>query len=80
MAISKTIKEKKYGKDVLVEIVNREIYDNLVNYIQENKLNILGEPIISNAEEVNFDTMKDFSFKFFIPFVFVEGIHYNNPH
>lgn len=60
--------QKKYGKDVLVEVVNREIYDNLVNYIQENKLNILGEPIISNAEEVNFDTMKDFSFKFEVGF------------
>lgn len=60
--------QKKYGKEVLVEVVNREIYDNLVNYIQENKLNILGEPIISNAEEVNFDTMKDFSFKFEVGF------------
>ena len=60
--------QKKYGKDVLVEVVNREIYDNLVNYIQENKLNILGEPIISNAEEVNFDTMMDFSFKFEVGF------------
>lgn len=60
--------QKKYGKDVLVEVVNREIYDNLVNYIQENKLNTLGEPIISNAEEVNFDTMKDFSFKFEVGF------------
>ena len=60
--------QKKYGKEVLVEVVNREIYDNLVNYIQENKLNILGEPIIANADEVNFDTMKDFSFKFEIGF------------
>ena len=60
--------QKKYGKEVLVEVVNREIYDNLVNYIQENKLNLLGEPIISNAEEVNFDTMKDFSFKFEVGF------------
>ena len=60
--------QKKYGKEVLVEVVNREIYDNLVNYIQENKLNILGEPIIANADEVDFDTMKDFSFKFEIGF------------
>ena len=62
------ILQMKYGKEVLVEVVNREIYDNLVNYIQENKLNILGEPIIANADEVNFDTMKDFSFKFEIGF------------
>lgn len=60
--------QKKYGKEVLVEVVNREIYDNLVNYIQENKLNILGEPIIANTDEVNFDTMKDFSFKFEVGF------------
>ena len=63
-----SLMQKKYGKEVLVEVVNREIYDNLVNYIQENKLNILGEPIIANAEEVDFDTMKDFSFKFEIGF------------
>ena len=31
-------------------------------------LNILGEPIIANADEVDFDTMKDFSFKFEIGF------------
>ncbi len=60
--------QKKYGKEVLVEVVNREIYDNLLNYIQENKLNLLGEPMIANAEEVNFDTMKDFSFKFEVGF------------
>lgn len=60
--------QKKYGKEVLVEVVNREIYDNLLNYIQENKLNLLGEPIIANAEEVDFDTMKDFSFKFEVGF------------
>lgn len=60
--------QKKYGKEVLVEVVNREIYDNLVNYIQENKLNLLGEPIIANADEVDFDTMKDFSFKFEVGF------------
>lgn len=60
--------QKKYGKEVLVEVVNREIYDNLINYIQENKLNILGEPIIANADEVNFDTMKDFNFKFEVGF------------
>ena len=60
--------QKKYGKEVLVEVVNREIYDNLINYIQESKLNILGEPIIANAGEVDFDTQKDFSFKFEIGF------------
>ena len=60
--------QKKYGKEVLVEVVNREIYDALMNHIQENKLNILGEPVLANAEEVNFDTDKDFTFKFELGF------------
>ena len=47
--------QKKYGKEVLVEVVNREIYDALMNHIRDNKLNVLGEPMIANADEVDFD-------------------------
>ena len=60
--------QKKYGKEVLVEVVNREIYDALMNHIRDNKLNVLGEPMIANAEEINFDTQKDFEFKFELGF------------
>lgn len=56
--------QKKYGKEVLVEVVNRDMYDALMGHIRDNKLNVLGEPMIANAEEVNFDTQKDFTFKF----------------
>lgn len=60
--------QKKYGKEVLVEVVNREIYDALTKHIQENKLNVLGEPMLANAEDVNFDKDKDFTFKFELGF------------
>lgn len=60
--------QKKYGKEVLVEVVNREIYDALMKHIQENKLGILGEPLLANAEEINFDADKDYTFKFEVGF------------
>ena len=43
--------QKKYGKEALVEVINRESYEALVGYIRDNKLNILGDPMLSNAEE-----------------------------
>ena len=42
--------QKQYGKAVLAEEMNKVIGEGLYGYIQENKLNILGEPL-SNEEE-----------------------------
>lgn len=60
--------EKKFGKEVLVEEINRATYDALIKYVEDNKLNILGEPIILNPQEIDFDKDKDFTFKFEIGF------------
>ena len=60
--------QKKYGKEALVEVVNREVYDALMKHIQDNKLNILGEPLLANANEIDFNADKDFTFKFEIGF------------
>ena len=39
---------------------------NLFNYIRDNKLNILGEPMPNETEQqsINFDTQEDFEFCF----------------
>lgn len=57
---------KMYGKHVLVEEVNKLISENLFKYIQENNVNILGEPMPNQTEQkdVNFDTDEDFEFFF----------------
>ena len=46
-----------YGKAVLIEEINKLIGESLSNYIQENDLNILGEPLPSETEqkELNLD-------------------------
>jgi trigger factor len=55
-----------YGKSVLVDEVNKLVSDKLYNYIQENKLNVLGEPLPSEKEQkpLNFDQMEDYTFTF----------------
>lgn len=58
--------KKMYGKNVLVEEINKLVSESLYNYIRENNLNILGEPLPNETEqkEINFDTQEDFEFCF----------------
>lgn len=62
--------KKMYGKQVLVEEVNKLVSENIVKYIQENKLNILGEPLPNQTEQqtIDFDTQEDFDFYFDLAF------------
>lgn len=58
--------KKQYGKAVLAEEMNKVIGELLYNYIEENKLNILGEPL-SNEEEtpdLDFENQTSFTFVF----------------
>lgn len=56
--------EKLYGKQALAEVVNDEIGEQLTKYITENKLQVLGEPMLTNDTDFNFEKGKDFTFKF----------------
>ena len=58
--------KKLYGKSVMAEEVNKILSDAVYKYIQENKVNILGEPLPNEDKqpEVDFDTMEEFEFLF----------------
>lgn len=58
--------KKMYGKSVLGEEVNKLLSETVYKYIQDNKVNILGEPLPSEDKqpEIDFDTMEDFEFVF----------------
>ena len=51
--------KKLYGTAVLAEEVNKQINSSLSNYIQENKLPILGEPLPKEDPEKELDLEKD---------------------
>ena len=58
--------KKMYGKSVLAEEVNKVLSEAVYKYIQDNKVNILGEPLPNEEKqkEIDFDTMEEFEFLF----------------
>lgn len=64
--VPKGVIQKMYGKSVLAEEINKMVSNELFKYIQENDLNILGEPLPNETEqkEIDFDKDVDFEFKF----------------
>lgn len=55
--------KKQYGKAVLVEEVNKLLQEKLHNYLTEEKLDILGNPLPKNEAEIDWNA-DDFSFEF----------------
>lgn len=58
--------KKMFGKSILVEEVNHLVSHSISDYIRENKLRILGDPIPNEekARSIDWDTQKDFEFEF----------------
>ncbi len=55
--------KKQYGKSVMVDEVNKLLQESLNNYLTEEKLDILGNPLPKVDENFNWDT-ENFSFEF----------------
>ncbi len=64
--VPKQVIRKMYGKSILAEEINKLVSSELYKYIQDNNLDILGEPIPNETEqkEIDFDTDENFQFKF----------------
>jgi len=60
-----------YGKSILVDEINHMISHGLNDYIKENKLNIIGEPLPdrTQVDTIDWDTQKDFEFDYNIGLV-----------
>jgi len=58
--------KKRFGTAVLVEEVNKVISQSLSNYLVDEKLNILGEPLPNEDQQksFNWDTDENFEFVF----------------
>ncbi|MBR6311072.1 MAG: trigger factor [Paludibacteraceae bacterium] len=57
--------KKMYGKAILVDEVNKAVSDGLYNYIKDNKMEVLGEPLPSKDQPENdFSDENDYTFKF----------------
>ncbi|WP_108823214.1 trigger factor [Dysgonomonas sp. Marseille-P4361] len=58
--------KKMYGKSILAEEINKMVGEGLYNYIQENKLNVLGEPLANEEKQqpIDFTIEGDYDFFF----------------
>lgn len=55
---------KKYGDAVKYDVINKEVGDAVYNYIRENNLRVLGNPVpVKNEKELDLND-KEFEFRF----------------
>lgn len=54
---------RMYGKHVKSDVLNQDVYEAVINYIRENKLGILGEPLPVDVKEISIE-QKDFTFAY----------------
>jgi trigger factor len=58
--------KRMYGKSILVDEINNLLSDSLNNYINENKLEVLGQPLpkVDDSKEFNWDYNDEFEFNY----------------
>lgn len=63
--------QKMYGKSILVDEINHLLYHSIDNYIKEEKLNIIGEPIPNkeSTTDIDWETQTEFDFEYNIGLV-----------
>ena len=73
--------KKMYGKSILSDVINETIQDKLFGYLDEQKLNYLGQPLPNRDENLVFDldvnNLKEFKFSFDLglaPEIDVKGV------
>ncbi|WP_245816831.1 trigger factor [Reichenbachiella agariperforans] len=64
--VPKPVIQKMYGKSILVEEINQLVSAKIMEYIRENKIELLGEPLPNQEqiETINWEDSKDFEFEY----------------
>ena len=55
---------RRFGKQVASDVINQEVYEAVANYIRDNKLGILGEPLPVEVQELDLKNQKDYTFQY----------------
>lgn len=54
---------RRFGKDVKSHVLNEEVYRAVIEYIRENKVDVLGEPLPVEVKEINLND-QDYTFEY----------------
>lgn len=55
--------KRRYEKAVKSDVLNQEVYQAVIKYIRDEKLNVLGEPLPVEVKEINLED-KDYTFEY----------------
>lgn len=66
--VPKSLINKMYGKSILVDEVNHMLSHKVMDYIKDNDIQILGEPLpnVEKAAEIDWDNQSEFDFEYSI--------------
>lgn len=56
--------KRRFGQEVTSDIINREVFEAVYNYIEENKLNVLGNPLPVEVVELDLKNKTDYEFQY----------------
>ena len=56
--------KKRYFKPLMVDEINKLLSDSLNTYLNENKVEVLGNPLPKRDEKIDWDNQKDFEFTY----------------
>ena len=54
---------RRFGKHVTSDVINQVVYEGVMKYIEDNKLNVLGQPMPVEVKELDFNN-KEFTFEY----------------
>lgn len=54
---------RMFGRDVKSHVLNEEVFQAVINYLRDNKIDILGEPLPKKVEEIDLK-QKDYTFEY----------------
>ena len=63
--VPRSVIQRLYGKSVLIDEINKIVTEEVSNFVRDNKLKILGEPLNDKSEDRQVDLDKDETYKFY---------------
>ena len=56
--------QRRFGRQVTSDVINQVVYEAVMKYIEDNKLNVLGAPVPVEVKELDLKNQKDFTFEY----------------
>lgn len=56
--------QRRFGRQVTSDVINHIVFEAVMKYIDENKLNVLGQPMPVEVKELDIKNEKDFTFEY----------------